>query len=444
MDVIPFKTVRIHERPSDPWFDRECCSSKCLKRSLEKIYMRTKSENDFVAWMGQRKLYKRLCRHKRRDCWNNKLSDPKNKTAYIWSHINNVSGRGKRFYVDGIQPVEFQSFLLKKVESAKNSIRARENPIYLAYAQESGLSRLQDVDEDELLKAVQRLPNKHCASDPTPTWLLKNISEMILPFVKSMVNQSFSEGIVPKSWKSAQVTPLLKKPSLDHNVVSSYRPISNLPVLSKLSERLVLNRIMSYLNNSNLLLTHQSAYRRHHSTETAVTKVCSDILGAADDGKLSLLILLDLSTAFDLVDHSILLKRLESTHGFDGFTLEWFINYLSDRSFNLRCSGTKSEFFDSSVGVPQGSVLGPLLFSLYTGDLERIVLKYKLGFHQYADDTQIYCHCNNECTEKLQLRVSECVDEIASWMGANYLKLNSEKTEMMWFSSRWNLKNIPN
>ena len=241
-----------------------------------------------------------------------------------------------------------------------------------------------------------RLPNKQCASDPIPTWLLKKISGMILLFVKSMINQSFSEGIVPKSWKSAQITPLLIKPSLDHNVASFYRPISNLPVLSKLSERLVLNRVMSYLNNSNLLHTHQTAYRRHHSTETAVTKVYSDILGAADDGKLSLLILLDFSAAFDLVDHSILIKRLESTYGFDGLTLEWFKNYLSDRSLNVRCSGTKSEFVDSSVGVPQGSVLGPLFFFLYTGNLERIVLKNKLGFHQYADDTQIHGHCNNE------------------------------------------------
>ena len=156
---------------------------------------------------------------------------------------------------------------------------------------------------------------------------------------------------------------------------------------------------MSNLNNSNHLPTHQSAYRRHHSTETAVTKVYSDILGAADDGKLSLLILLDLSAAFNLVDHSILLKRLESTYGFDGLTLEWFKNYLSDRSFNVRCSGTKSDFVDSSVGVPQG----PLLFSLNTGDLERIVMNYKLGFYQYADDTQIYGHCNNEGTEELQM-----------------------------------------
>ena len=130
---------------------------------------------------------------------------------------------------------------MKKVESARNSTRAREEPIYLAHAQEGGLIRLQDVDEDELLKAIQRLPNKQSASYPIPTWLLKKISGMILPFVKSVVNQFYSEGIVPKSWKSAQITPLLKKPSFDHNVASSYRPISNLPVLSKLSERLVLN-----------------------------------------------------------------------------------------------------------------------------------------------------------------------------------------------------------
>ena len=154
----------------------------------------------------------------------------------------------------------------------------------------------------------------------------------------------------------------------------------------------------------------------------------SDILGAADDGKLSLLILFYLSAAFDLIDHSNLLKRLESTYGFDGLTLEWFKNYLSDRAFNVRCSGTKSEFVDSSVGVPQGSFYGPLLFSLYNEDLERIVSKYKLGFYQYAGDTQIYGHCKNEGTEELQIRVSECVDEIASWMGANCFKLNSEKT----------------
>ena len=203
--------------------------------------MRTKSENDFATWLGQKKLYKRLCRYKRRDYWNKKLSDPKNKTANIWSHINSVSGRRKRSFVDGIQPVELQSFLLKKVESARNSIRAREKPIYLAHAQEGGLSRFQDVDEDELLKAIQRLPNKQCASDLILTWLLKKISGMILPFVESMVNQSFSEEIVPKSWKLTQLTPLLKKPSLDHNVASSYKLISNLPVLSKLSERLVLN-----------------------------------------------------------------------------------------------------------------------------------------------------------------------------------------------------------
>ena len=103
--MIPFKTVVVQERPFDQWLDGECRISQCLKKSLERTYMRTKSENDFAAWMDQKKLYIRVCRHKRRDFWNNKLSGPKNKTANIWSHICSVSGRRKKSSVDGFQPV---------------------------------------------------------------------------------------------------------------------------------------------------------------------------------------------------------------------------------------------------------------------------------------------------------------------------------------------------
>ena len=128
---------------------------------------------------GSKETLQKLCRHKRRNDWNNKPSDPKNKTAKIWNQINSVSGRRNRSSVDGIQLVKFQSLLLKKIESARILIRASEKPIYLAHAQEGGFSRLQNVDEDELLKAIQKLPSKQCASDPIPIWLLKKISKMI-------------------------------------------------------------------------------------------------------------------------------------------------------------------------------------------------------------------------------------------------------------------------
>ena len=156
--------------------------------------MRTKSENYIAAWMGQKKFYKRLCRHKRRDYWNNKLSDPKNKTAKIWSHINSVSDRGKRSSVDGIQPVVFQFFLSRNVESAKHLIQATEDPVYSAFLKGS-LNRLPNFDEDELLKTIQRLPNKQCASDPIPTWLLKKSSFMSPLLVKSLCLKEFFQSL---------------------------------------------------------------------------------------------------------------------------------------------------------------------------------------------------------------------------------------------------------
>jgi len=171
---------------------------------------------------------------------------------------------------------------------------------------------------DDIAKAVQMLPDKQCTSDIMPTGLFKQVADVLEPFLVELFNRSLSEGLVPSVFKAAYVTPLLKKADLDSADAKSYRPISNLSVLSKLLECLVTQQLIDYLRGAGLLPDLQSAYRAFHSMETAVLKIMSDILWAIDNGNLSLLALLDLSSAFDTVDREILLRRLEVSYGLQG------------------------------------------------------------------------------------------------------------------------------
>ena len=154
-------------------------------------------------------------------------------------------------------------------------------------------------------------------------------------------------------------------------------------------ERLVAKQLLSHLDEFKLLPDQQSAYRAHHSTETAVLNVLSDILTAVDNGDLAMLALLDLSAAFDSVDQRILLHRLEISYGLDGVVLQWFVSYLDHRTQFVCYRDSESTLGMVDFGVPHGSVLGPLLFLLYTADLVMVIQSYDLQPHLYADDTQI-------------------------------------------------------
>ncbi len=202
----------------------------------------------------------------------------------------------------------------------------------------------------------------------------------------NIINSSLSLGHVPKPCKLAVIKPLIKKPKLDPCELANYRPISNLPFMSKILEKVVSAQLCSFLLKNYMLLESD--------------QVC-----------ISLLVLLDLSAAFDTIDHAILIDRLQNYTGIHGQALRWFRSYLSNRYHFVYLNGESSQLSPVKYGVPQGSVLGPLLFSLYMLPLGNIIRKYGISFHCYADDTQLYISTRPDETSKLS-KLTECVKNI--------------------------------
>ncbi len=238
--------------------------------------------------------------------------------------------------------------------------------------------------------------------------------------------------MVPDCLKHASVTPRLKKPNLDVSDLCNFRPISNLPFISKILEKVVFTQLHSLLDSNSLYDTFPSGFRKLYSTESALLKVTYDIMLVSDNGSDVALVLLDRRSAFDMVDHYILMSRLENVLGFQGTVLNWFKSFLTNRMFSV-CIG-KHTFSTAhlSCGVPQGSILAPTLFFLYFLPLGSIFSKYGESFHLYADDTQLYIPYKHNDSKSIEVLLA-CFHEVKICLSHNLLALNENKTEVILF-----------
>jgi len=253
--------------------------------------------------------------------------------------------------------------------------------------------------------------------------------------ITHLANRSLTVGRFPTPLKVGLVTPLLKHPGLDTSDYKNFRTITNLTTVSKILERLALAWLKPHIISSPNYCPLQLTYHSAHSTETALVKMVDDILGCMDSGSV------DISAAFDTVCHQTLVGRLELEFGIHDASLEWVASYLSDRTISVCVSQSPSAAVSIHVGVPQGSVLGPILFTTYIAPIGRLIEQHGMHYHKYADDTQLYTSLTVPAGSSLDL-LPRCTSELQHWYWANGLLLNPRKSEMAFFGTKQRLQRL--
>ena len=294
------------------------------------------------------------------------------------------------------------------------------------------------MQQSSIMQLIKKSRSTTCGLDPLPTTLLKKCSDELPPVITQIVNLSLRLGCFPDFLKHAEVSPLLKADRLDPELLKNYRPISQLKFLGKIIERVVLSQVLEYLSSHNLFPSMQSAYRPCHNCETALLRVSNDILLALDGGDEAILLLLDYSAAFDTIKHEAFLSRLEKRYGICDVALSWFKSF-HNRSQSVIISNSESKNIPVDYGVPQGSVIGPLVFALFAAPLQDIITNHGIQCMTYADDTQIYILLKNNERSSAIHRLQSCVSDIKLWSASNGMKLNDDKTEILHFTNKFRM-----
>ena len=294
-----------------------------------------------------------------------------------------------------------------------------------------------NVTSDDVKEAVKTLKSNACGIDEISAFFIKLSIESSAQIFAEIVNASLKSGYFPSRWKKARIKPIPKVN--DPMTASEYRPISLLIVFSKILEKIVSKQMKTFLIENNILDNFQSAYRQKHSTITALIDITNNIYKAMDNAEISILVLLDYSKAFDCANHKLILAKLKS-YGFTDLPLKWISSYLSNRSQQVVTDSGESKWIKLLNGVPQGSILGPLLFTILVSDIANNIQNCK--YHLYADDTQIYISGKLRDIEKLITQLNNDLERISEFSLNNCLKLNEGKSVFIFIGSKNNISKL--
>ena len=446
-DMCPTVEKVIIVKDHAPWFNSDILKAKREKRRMEKRWRRLRTDAARREYQDARNRENMLVRNRRREYYRQKVTEAGSDVNKLYLVLHNLTGNKKKKKLpEGFSEEElaneFLEFFENKILNVVNSFAGsnlREESFF-PEGQVNKMLHFRQVDIEKIKSIVYRVKLTYCDNDPIPMSDIigkGNFSEFLDVFWR-IVSLSIEHSAVPESEKSAIIKPVVKG-SLDGQNLSSYRPVSNLTFLSKVIENVILDQLLEHLEKTHVLPDNQSAYRQLYSTETALCSVVNDLIILMDEGKCGVLILLDLSAAFDTVVHSLLLEDLK-TIGIDGDALEYLRHYLENRTYSVQIGGSFSRTKSLMRGVPQGSVLGPILFCIYTIELSHLLKRHGVKFKLFADDTQFYLSIAN--VEDTEEKLDEIIGEIKKWMDAKQLKLNEDKTECLIVGRKGDLQRL--